>query len=89
MNHNGYQITQVDDCTVSDLLDFLQTLPPDLLITFPNQEGGFKSVKGLVCKELLLNVNDEFWYGKHDWPHSVPDSEQASYKKELCVILLS
>ena len=74
--------------TVSDLITLLSAQPPDLLVCFPRDEGGFSPIQGLYQGELLLNVNPEYWYGPHDYPESIPESEAASYQKELCIILV-
>ena len=78
-------VTQTDDLTVEDLITLLQTYPQDWRVAISGYEGGYKTLHTTQPTELLLNVNDEWYYGPHDDLDSVPDPE--SYQKETFLIL--
>lgn len=80
-------IMQPDEVTVGDLLQILIKFPEDMKVTYPNPEGGFHPIHMAKPMILALNVNDEYWYGKHDYPSSISPDELASKKQELCLIL--
>lgn len=88
LNPTDLKVTiQTDEMTVSDLIELLSKYPPDLRLVYPNQEGGFHPIHGLRPEILALNVNDEWWYGKHDYPEAVNRDELASKQQELCLML--
>lgn len=79
-------ITQPNDLKVSDLIQILSQYDPDTIICIPGYEGGFSPIHGVKKTELLKDVNDEWYYGPHDYIHSVHDPE--SYQKETFLIIL-
>lgn len=74
--------------TVSDLIRILSAAPPDLVICFPRDEGGFSPVVGIKQMTLLENANDESYYGPHDYPDSVSPFESEGKTKSDFIILL-
>jgi len=80
-----------DDCgplTAADLIQLLIHLPPDQIICFPRDEGGFSPVTALRQITLLANVNQEYWYGAHDYLECIPESEAANYDKQEFIVML-
>lgn len=86
-NTDLHVINQVDEMTVSDLIELLAKYPPDLRVVYPNPEGGFHPIHNLKPMPLALNVNDEYWYGKHDYPNSVDPLAGKTYQQELCLVI--
>ncbi len=81
-------ISQVNEMTVGDLKELLAAFPDDCKVVFPEAEGGFNPIHGMKLESLVLNVNDEYWYGKHDWPCSIDPDQLAEKTTESCVILM-
>ena len=79
-------ITQPNDMKVSDLIQILSQYDPETVLVIPGYEGGFSPIHGVTKKELLKDVNDEWYYGPHDYIHSVHDPE--SYQKETFLLIL-
>ena len=51
---------------VDQLIKRLQMFPPDLRVVVSGYEGGYDDVDHLEKIKLALNVNDEWYYGKHE-----------------------
>lgn len=85
MLDNPEMIMQPSDMTVGDLIQALLAYHPDLKICTPCYEGGFTPIHRISRKELLLNVNTEYYYGPHDELDSVPDP--LSYEKETFLLI--
>lgn len=80
-----------DDCgplTAADLIQLLIHLPPDQIVCYPRDEGGFSPVIGYRQIQLLANVNQEYWYGQHDYPDAVPKDQQINYDKQEYIVLM-
>jgi hypothetical protein len=52
--------------TVSELIEKLQNLPPDLRVFVSGYEGGIDDLTYLVTVSVKLNVNPEHYYGAHE-----------------------
>jgi hypothetical protein len=74
--------------TAADLITILSKLPPDQIICFPRDEGGFSPVTGYKQMTLLENVNKEYWYGCHDYPESQITEERNAYPQSEFIVLL-
>lgn len=74
--------------TVSDLITLLNQAPPDLVVCFPRDEGGFSPLAGIKQMTLLENVNDESYYGPHDYIDSASLFDQEIKTKSDFIILL-
>ena len=79
-------ITQPNDLKVSDLIQILSQYDPDTILCIPGYEGGFSPIHGVAKKELLKDVNYEWYYGPHDYINSVHNPEY--YQKETFLIIL-
>ena len=76
-----------DQPTVADLVEALMQFPQDLLVITPGYEGGYKEIKCLESREILLNVNDAWYYGPHDTLDSIPKSEIPDYEKVTALLI--
>jgi hypothetical protein len=59
---------------VSELITKLQELDQDKMIVISGYEGGCDFPASLVKTNIMLNVNKEWYYGKHEYIH--PDNEE-------------
>lgn len=84
---NPESLIQADEMTAGDLIQMLLHFDPDLKLVYANPEGGFHPIHGIKPLTLALNVNDEYWYGKHDHPCSVDPDDLGYHKQELCLLL--
>jgi hypothetical protein len=56
--------------TVKQLIEHLQTLDPELRVFSRGYEGGLDDVNGTSSIiDVELNVNSEWYYGKHEETH--------------------
>jgi len=51
---------------VSELIEKLQALDPDLRVVVDGYEGGVKEASYVEVEEIALNVNEERYYGPHE-----------------------
>ena len=51
---------------VKDLIKELEKLPDDMLVIRPGYEGGVEEITGCRVEMVALNVNSEWYYGKHE-----------------------
>ena len=66
---------------VKQLIEELQKYPEDMDVMKCGYEGGYKDLSVPVEKDnILLNVNDEWYYGPHESEDNVPGREK---EKEL------
>jgi hypothetical protein len=53
--------------TVRELIEYLQTQDPELLVFTKGYEGGFDDIElNSEIYEVALNYHDEWYYGKHE-----------------------
>ena len=65
--------------TVKNLIEKLQQLDPDIYVFISGYEGGYNNIEiddNII--DIALNVNTEWWYGKHSISTYLPD--QSKYK---------
>jgi len=67
---------------VSELIEKLQALDPDLRVVVDGYEGGVKDASYVTVEEIALNVNEEWYYGEHETTYANPNTEKcnAQYK---------
>ena len=70
--------------TVGELIEKLQQLDPDIHVFVQGYEGGFEDVSVSDIKDMALNVNEEWYYGKHEFAENV---EKTQYKIVKGIIL--
>ena len=51
---------------VKDLIEALQKLPQDLMVVRDGYEGGLTEINNVETEHIVLNVNEEWYYGKHE-----------------------
>ena len=51
---------------VRELIEELQNLDPEKMVVTSGYEGGYDEIKGAGEIRLKLNVNTEWYYGKHE-----------------------
>jgi hypothetical protein len=53
--------------TVKELIEHLSELDPELPVFTYGYEGGYNDLEKVLQEdEIVLNVHDEWYYGKHD-----------------------
>ena len=51
---------------VKELIEALSQLDPELMVVVAGYEGGVDEIKKYKLCNIELNVNDEWYYGKHE-----------------------
>ena len=51
---------------VKELIEVLSQLDPELMVVVAGYEGGVNEVDKYELCDIELNVNDEWYYGKHE-----------------------
>lgn len=57
--------------TVQELIQMLATLDPTLPVVVAGYERGFNDITQIKPVEVVLNVNEEWYYGSHDIPQNI------------------
>ncbi len=52
--------------TVKELIEQLQTLDPESRVFIHGYEAGYNDINVIKPVKMVLNVNNVWWYGKHD-----------------------
>ena len=52
--------------TVSQLIEQLKNYPPDLRVVSRGYEGGYNDVDTFENLKIVLDHNEEWYYGKHE-----------------------
>jgi hypothetical protein len=73
---------------VKKLIEYLSTLDPELCVFVPGYEGGVDdvSIEGEI-KEFALDVNDEWYYGRHEEIKYKEDKEYTNHQIVKGIIL--
>ena len=51
---------------VKELIEALSQLDPELMVVRSGYEGGVNEIKKIKIYDIELNVNTEWYYGKHE-----------------------
>ena len=51
---------------VKELIEALSQLDPELMVVRSGYEGGVDEIKKIKIYDIELNVNTEWYYGKHE-----------------------
>lgn len=51
---------------VKELIELLSQLDPELMVVVAGYEGGVDEIKKYKLCNIELNVNDDWYYGKHE-----------------------
>jgi hypothetical protein len=62
---------------VAELIELLNRCDPEMRIVVAGYEGGVSDVGEVKPIPILLNVNDEWYYGKHEPCESYEQDELA------------
>jgi hypothetical protein len=52
--------------TVKDLIKKLEQFHPDMPVVIDGYEGGVNEVDYVIETDIILEYNDEWYYGKHE-----------------------
>jgi len=63
---------------VSELIEKLQALDPDLRVVVDGYEGGVTDASHITVLEIALNFNEEWYYGPHEIIEA--DEDNAQYE---------
>jgi len=64
---------------VSELIEKLQALDPDLRVVVDGYEGGVKDAGYVTVEEIALNVNESGYYGEHEITYD-DEEDNAQYE---------
>jgi hypothetical protein len=51
---------------VKELIEYLQTVDPELKVFVKGYEAGYNDVNAINHEDMVLNVHGVWYYGKHD-----------------------
>jgi hypothetical protein len=73
---------------IKDLIKELQKHDPEMQAIRAGYEGGVDFVSHVVCHEVALDVNLDWWYGKHEiLLHDMQREELREYTKTQAVLI--
>lgn len=52
--------------TVKELIEYLQTIDPELRVFVKGYEAGYNDVNTINHEDMVLDMNIVWYYGKHD-----------------------
>ena len=73
---------------IKDLIKELQKHDPEMQVVRSGYEGGVEFVSRLQAYEVALDVNLDWWYGKHELVlHDLQREELRNYEKTQAVMI--
>jgi hypothetical protein len=73
---------------IKDLIKELQQHDPEMQVVRAGYEGGVDFVSAIRCYEVALDVNADWWYGKHELVvHDLQKEELRNYTKTQAVMI--
>ncbi len=73
---------------IKDLIKELQKHDPEMQVIRSGYEGGVDFVSKIQCYEVALDVNGDWWYGKHEIiTHDLQREELRNYEKTQAVLI--
>ena len=73
---------------IKDLIKELQQHDAEMQVVRAGYEGGVDFVSAIRCYEVALDVNLDWWYGKHELVvHDLQKEELRSYTKTQAVMI--
>lgn len=51
--------------TINELIEILRQFPPEMRVVVKGYEDGFDDIDTIKQVSLILNANEEWWYGAH------------------------
>ena len=72
---------------VKELIEKLSQLDPELMVVIRGYEGGVDEVSDYGLCDIELNVNDEWYYGKHEVleKRDKPRKKDSTIVKGVCL----
>ncbi len=70
---------------VSELINFLSKFEPSTRVMVRGYEGGYDDLVSAKLKDVVLDVYDEWWYGKNEVLEQVP---KGNNKESIKTIIL-
>jgi len=72
---------------VKELIEKLSQLDPELMVVRSGYEGGVDEVTDYGLCDIELNVNDEWYYGKHEVlvKKDKPTNKDSTIVKGVCL----
>lgn len=72
---------------VQQLIKKLEKLDPKAMVVVSGYEGGVNEVKSVSPVTIDLNVNDEWYYGKHEVVDDATYSHKEGLKQKQAVLV--
>jgi hypothetical protein len=73
---------------IKDLIKQLEQHDPEMQVVRAGYEGGVEFVSSIKCYEVALDVNLDWWYGKHELVlHDLQKEELRNYTKTQAVLI--
>jgi hypothetical protein len=73
---------------IKDLIKELEQHDPEMQVVRAGYEGGVEFVSSVKCFEVALDVNLDWWYGKHELLlHDLQREELRNYEKTQAVLV--
>jgi hypothetical protein len=73
---------------IKELILELQKHDPEMQVVRSGYEGGVDFVAYVLCHELALNVNEDWWYGPHELViHDLQREDYKNYEKTQVVFI--
>jgi len=74
---------------IKDLIVELQKYDPEMQVIRSGYEGGVEFVAHVHCHEVALDVNTDWWYGKHEVIYADLDKSKdyENHKKTQAVLI--
>jgi hypothetical protein len=66
---------------IKELIDYLQTLDPELSVFIKGYEAGYNDVNTINHEELVLNVHSVWYYGKHEFLKNLEKKDKLLNKE--------
>ena len=74
--------------TVGELIEGLKRFPLDMPAIVRGYEGGYHDVGSFTEVEIMLDVNDESWYGPHEeyeaWKQQAEGGPERVQARRIC-----
>jgi len=72
---------------VKDLIEKLQAVDPELMVVRDGYEGGVTEVEYVVVEGVALNVNEAWYYGKHETLYADEKANMQYAGKERATVV--
>ena len=66
---------------VKELIEYLQTVDPELKVFIKGYEAGYNDVNTIDHENMVLNVNNIWYYGKHELLRNIEKKDKILDRK--------